>query len=163
MQPRNKAKAKKPFNTGHDQNVFAILYWQKYHRIKKRTGKTKKQDAKLHVTKAEEKSKSFCLLTIESLFRHLKKKKVRDPLKENHRTNVFLFRECPHAWHCCKKCEAGVGTDDKKEGVLCRMPQRGLEHKTGWGDKQAVAFPLACAHWIPLSLCLLMGLTLASV
>lgn len=64
---------------------------------KKRTGKTKKQDAKLHVTKAKEKSKSFCLLTIESLFRHVKKKKVRDPLKENHRTNVFLFRECPHA------------------------------------------------------------------
>lgn len=51
----------------------------------------------------------------------------------------------------------------KKEGEPRWMPRRGLQHKAGWGDKQAVAFPLACAHWIPLSPCLLTGLTLASV
>lgn len=50
---------------------------------KKRTGKTKKQDAKLHVTKAEEKSKSFCLLTIESLFRHVKKKSKRSTKRKS--------------------------------------------------------------------------------
>lgn len=63
----------------------------------------------------------------------------------------------------------GPDTEEKErrgwggEGGLHRMLRQGSEHKAGWGDKQAVAFPLACAHRIPFSLCLLRGLTLASV